>query len=200
MSKQEQTTNQEAARAGEAQAAVAQLSSPDEESSQTETTYLQEKASSPTENNLSQSNRGNYSASQTDAADNVLGTSRPRKIMANAMSTTEQVGSGFVSGVTHVATDMVHGVGDVGNEVVSVVRDTTNTAISGVGAVGEVAISTLTGLLVDLVSGVRQIGAAAAGRASIIGEQQRSKENAPRQVSRTTETQRRESNAEELYH
>jgi len=81
--------------------------------------------------------------------------------MTSAVSATEQVGSGLVGGVTHVAADLVHGVGAVGGEVVTVVRDTANTAIAGVGSVGETAVHTVTGLLADLVGGLRDIGSAA---------------------------------------
>lgn len=91
-------------------------------------------------------------------------TGRAQRMMNNAMSTTERVGSGVVGGVTNVATDLVHGVGAVGGEMVTVVTDTANTAIAGVGSIGETAVHTVTGLLADLFGGLREIGSAARGR------------------------------------
>lgn len=129
MSKQDQTSNPEEARAGNAQPQIAQ------------------------------------ETARSNEAQEPSGGERARQMVTSAVSTTEQVGSGFVDGVAHVASDLVHGVGDVGHEVVSVVRDTATTAISGVGTIGEAAVNTLTGLLVGIATGVRQVGAAAAGRA-----------------------------------
>ena len=77
------------------------------------------------------------------------------------VSATEHVASGLVGGVTAIAADVVHGIGDVGSEAVLVAKDTANSAIAGVGSVADTAVQTLTGLLVNLVGGVRQIGAAA---------------------------------------
>jgi hypothetical protein len=81
--------------------------------------------------------------------------------VGRALRATESAGSGMVGGVTHVATDLVHGVGTVGGEMVAVIRDTANTAIAGVGSIGETAVHTVAGLISDLVGGVRDIGASA---------------------------------------
>lgn len=119
------------------------------------------------------------------------GGERARQMVTSAVSTTEQVGSGFVDGVAHVASDVVHGVGDVAHEVVFVVRDTATTAISGVETIGEATVNTLTGLLVGIATGVRQIGAAAAGktpsRHPMEGTEQRPYQEKSRQRETSTE-------------
>lgn len=77
---------------------------------------------------------------------------RTRDTMRNAVSATEQFGSGVAGGVTNVAGGMI-----------GAVRDTANTAIDGVGSVGQHAVHAVTGLLVELVGGVRQVAGAAVG-------------------------------------
>jgi hypothetical protein len=95
---------------------------------------------------------------------------RVQGAMTSAVNTTQQLGSGVASGAAHMATDLVHGIGNLGGEVVAVVRDTANTAIAGVGSVGETAVHTVTGLLAELVGGIRDIGSAAmSGRANEAG-------------------------------
>ncbi len=77
------------------------------------------------------------------------------------MDEAERAGHGMADGVTHVATDLVHGVGTVGAEVVNVVRDTANMAITGIGSVGGTALHTVSGFLSELASGIREVGGAA---------------------------------------
>jgi len=91
----------------------------------------------------------------------------------------ERVGNSVVGGVTHIAADLVHGMGTLGSEMVTVVRDTANSAIAGVGSVGETAVHTVTHLFADLVGGLRDIGSAAMhGRA---GQEEREEEMRRRQ-------------------
>lgn len=132
---------------------------------------------------------------RSSEAHEVSGGERARQMVTSAVSTTEQVGSGFVDGVAHVTNDLVHGVGDVGHEVVSVVRDTATTAISGVGTIGEVAVNTLTGLLVGIATGVRQVGAAAAGRPPTRQPMERTEQQPFQEKARQSETP-----AEEVLH
>jgi hypothetical protein len=97
---------------------------------------------------------------------------RVQSAMTNAVSSTQQLGSGVAGGAAHMASDLVHGLGNLSGEVVTVVRDTANTAIAGVGSVGETAVHTVTGLLAELVGGIRDIGSAAInGRAGEAGRQ-----------------------------
>lgn len=155
MSKQDQASNREEARVGNAQPQIDQ------------------------------------ETSRTNEALEPSGSERARQMVTSAVSTTEQVGSGFVDGVAHVASDLVHGVGDVSHEVVSVVRDTATTAISGVGTIGGAAVNTLTGLLVGIATGVRQVGAAAAGHTPssppMEGTEQQSFQEKARQRETSTE-------------
>jgi hypothetical protein len=113
---------------------------------------------------------GNVDTPPPSARETETMPERVQGAMTNAVNTTQQLGSGMVGGAAHMATDLVHGIGNLSGEVVTVVRDTANTAIAGVGSVGETAVHTVTGLLADLVGGIRDIGSAAmSGRASEAG-------------------------------
>ncbi|MES2300196.1 MAG: hypothetical protein V4582_24395 [Pseudomonadota bacterium] len=96
------------------------------------------------------------SATHEDAASNTLQSAAhvggtavhvTRGVIKEAIVATEDVGSGLVGGVSHLAQDIVHGVRDVGGS----------------------AVHSLTDLLVDVVGGVRQVAGAALGHGQANG-------------------------------
>lgn len=85
-------------------------------------------------------------------------------VLRGAISATEDVGSGFVGGATHLTRDLVHGVRDIGGDVGLAVRDGATGVLNVVGDVGGAAVHTVRDLLVDIVSGLRDVAGAAVGR------------------------------------
>jgi hypothetical protein len=106
------------------------------------------------------------------------------EVSPDVRSGAERFGTGMVGGVSHIATDLVRGVGDVGEEVVITVRDTANTAIAGVGSIGQTAIHTLADLVAGVVDGVREIGSSARSRGMTSTEQRFESKPETRQESR----------------
>ncbi|MDC8756527.1 hypothetical protein [Janthinobacterium fluminis] len=87
------------------------------------------------------------------------------QVLRQAISATEDVGSGLVGGATHLAQDLVHGVRELAVDATGVVRDGASGLIGAAGEVGSRTVHALADLMVDVVGGVRQIADAAMGRA-----------------------------------
>ncbi len=86
-------------------------------------------------------------------------------VLRQAISATEDVGSGLVGGATHLAQDIVHGVRDLAVDATVVVRDGASGLIGAAGEVGSRTVHAVTDLLVEVVGGARHIADAAMGRA-----------------------------------
>jgi hypothetical protein len=91
-------------------------------------------------------------------------------VLRQAIGATEDVGSGLVGGVTHLAQDIVHGVHDVAVDATAVVQDGATGLIGAVGEVGSRTVHALTDLVVDLVGGVREIAGAAMGHGAPVAQ------------------------------